>query len=484
MFETASKRSSDPPLSTGHTVRSREDRMEQETDLTDCVPPTPMIYLSLEVTHLEVLRKRKARNSQPMKRRLFKGRVETFTNKSLGEDASKQERNDDQTEELNLTDGADIEVIVENKGTGEKGSSTAHQVSTARPESWIEHKRKDKKQATIAALTEKYDEIQDRIDFDHEIDVRLTHEEQEMYTIEETATLLAKYFERRKKQLAAKRAEAIRNKPPTRIQIDDFVPINSEKEEKKSVEPEAKSDDEESTDYEQENEELRMWLTVVLDEEETVDLEILSTNMLRKFDKQDLVDLHILVMKRFEDNTPEEKRYPLIKEMLEKMLNWKLKVEAETEEIKAREAAMNFEPLNESEDEQEVARECMFQDFLKCKPYNFSGTEGVDSALTWWNSHNRTIGVDAAYAIKWAGLMKLMTEGYAAKSAENKRRMKSNPRDNHGLQPPFKRQNVSGQNVARVYTARNNERISTKAFPGRSLNEAAKEYRVFKDLIF
>ncbi|GKC66212.1 putative reverse transcriptase domain-containing protein [Tanacetum coccineum] len=47
---------------------------------------------------------------------------------------------------------------------------------------------------------------------------------------------------------------------------------------------------------------------------------------------------------------------------------------------------------------------------------------------------------------------------YAARSAENKRRMESNPRDNHGQQPPFKRQNVSGQNVARAYTAGNNER--------------------------
>nr|GFD34188.1 hypothetical protein [Tanacetum cinerariifolium] len=34
-FKTASKRSSDPSLSTGHIVRSEEDRMEQETDLTD-----------------------------------------------------------------------------------------------------------------------------------------------------------------------------------------------------------------------------------------------------------------------------------------------------------------------------------------------------------------------------------------------------------------------------------------------------------------
>ncbi|GJW02804.1 putative reverse transcriptase domain-containing protein [Tanacetum coccineum] len=34
--------------------------------------------------------------------------------------------------------------------------------------------------------------------------------------------------------------------------------------------------------------------------------------------------------------------------------------------------------------------------------------------------------------------------GYAARSAENKRRMESNLRDNHDQQPPFKRQNVSG----------------------------------------
>ncbi|GKD21820.1 hypothetical protein Tco_1223523 [Tanacetum coccineum] len=68
-----------------------------------------------------------------MKRRLFKGRVETSTDKSLGEDASKQERNDDKTKELNLTDGADTEVIVEDKGSSEKGGSTADQVSPARP---------------------------------------------------------------------------------------------------------------------------------------------------------------------------------------------------------------------------------------------------------------------------------------------------------------------------------------------------------------
>nr|GEY61179.1 reverse transcriptase domain-containing protein [Tanacetum cinerariifolium] len=49
-------------------------------------------------------------------------------------------------------------------------------------------------------------------------------------------------------------------------------------------------------------------------------------------------------------------------------------------------------------------------------------------------------------------------QGYAARSAENKRRMKSNPRDNCRQQTPFKRKNTSGQNVAIAYTDGNNKR--------------------------
>ncbi|GJX94887.1 putative reverse transcriptase domain-containing protein [Tanacetum coccineum] len=151
------------------------------------------------------------------------------------------------------------------------------------------------------------------------------------------------------------------------------------------------------------------------------------------------------------------------------------------EEMEAREAARTLEPLNENVDEQEgenggnrgngngenrngnrngnhgmnyggfimVARECTFQDFLKCKPHNFSGTEGVvgltrwfekmetvfnisnfplkyqvkyatctlqDSALTWWNSHKRTIGAEATYAMNWVKLMKLITEVYCPRN--------------------------------------------------------------------
>ncbi|GJU93639.1 putative reverse transcriptase domain-containing protein [Tanacetum coccineum] len=186
-----------------------------------------------------------------------------------------------------------------------------------------------------------------------------------------------------------------------------------------------------------------------------------------------------------------------------------------------------------------VARECTYQDFMKCQPLNFKGTKGVVGLI-------RTIGTNAAFAMSWRELMKLMVEvycprneiqkmeyelwnlnvknnnlaahtqrfqeltmlctkmvlgeedrvkrfigglldniqgnviaveptrlqyavwitnnlmdqklkGYAMKNAK-KRRLEVNQRDNRGQQPPFKKQNVRGQNVARAYTTGNNER--------------------------
>nr|GEZ93372.1 hypothetical protein [Tanacetum cinerariifolium] len=84
-----------------------------------------------------------------------------------------------------------------------------------------------------------------------------------------------------------------------------------------------------------------------------------------------------------------------------------------------------------------------------------------DSALTWWNSHKRTIGVDVAYVMKWARFMKLMTEELILLCTrmvpDEEDRVESNPRDNRGQQPSFKRQNTTGQNIARAYMAGNNE---------------------------
>nr|GEU84319.1 putative reverse transcriptase domain-containing protein [Tanacetum cinerariifolium] len=166
--------------------------------------------------------------------------------------------------------------------------------------------------------------------------------------------------------------------------------------------------------------------------------------------------------------------------------------------MEAREAARNLETLNENGDEQEgenggngkggnegnengenrnhgmnyigfmpMARECTFQDFLKCKPHTFSGTEGVVGLTHWFEKMETVFNIkrdsedgdwimESDYERKRLDCLHL--KGYAARSAENKRRMESNPMDNCGQQQPFKGQNTSGQNVARAYTARSNER--------------------------
>ncbi|GJY20844.1 hypothetical protein Tco_0393410 [Tanacetum coccineum] len=83
--------------------------------------------------------------------------------------------------------------------------------------------RERQEEAFKVAIAEMFNEVQARIDVDYELAARMTQEEQEKYTIKERARLLAEFFERRKKQLAAERAEAIRNKPPTKTQLRNLM---------------------------------------------------------------------------------------------------------------------------------------------------------------------------------------------------------------------------------------------------------------------
>ncbi|GKG16483.1 putative reverse transcriptase domain-containing protein, partial [Tanacetum coccineum] len=61
-------------------------------------------------------------------------------------------------------------------------------------------------------------------------------------------------------------------------------------------------------------------------------------------------------------------------------------------------------------------RECTYQDFMKCQPLNFKGTEGVLGLISWWNSHKRTIGTDAEFAMSWREIIKLMVEVYCPRT--------------------------------------------------------------------
>ncbi|GJX29462.1 hypothetical protein Tco_0237541 [Tanacetum coccineum] len=83
--------------------------------------------------------------------------------------------------------------------------------------------RQKQEQASLNYIANLYDEVQARIDANHELAIRWTLEEQEKYTVDERAKLLAEYFKNRKKQLAEERAVAIRNKPLTKSQLRSLM---------------------------------------------------------------------------------------------------------------------------------------------------------------------------------------------------------------------------------------------------------------------
>ncbi|GKD11996.1 hypothetical protein Tco_1196403, partial [Tanacetum coccineum] len=77
-----------------------------------------------------------------------------------------------------------------------------------------------------------------------------------------------------------------------------------------------------------------------------------------------------------------------------------------------------------------VARECTYQDFLKCQPLSFNGMEGFVGLTRWFekmetvfyisNCPDKTIGIKGAYAMSWTELMKLMTEVYCPRKGIQK----------------------------------------------------------------
>ncbi|GKC04644.1 hypothetical protein Tco_0996254 [Tanacetum coccineum] len=322
----------------------------------------------------------------------------------------------------------------------EDSSRPVRSITTLQPLPTIDPKEKGDAQIEkdvevgLRLQAELDEELRAMMDADYELAARMTEEEQEKYTIKERARLLAEFFERRKKQLAAERAEAIRNKPPTKTQlrnlmmtylknmggykhsqlkgksyeeiqglyerqqkrIQDFTPMDSEKEAQKlgkrlkrvagsyaqhksPKKPKVMKStkdvtEEEAAEYEKEKEELRLSLKIISNDDSEVDYEPLSRKFpivnweyqllgkmevkdmyvykltradgsssyhgdtqafLRRLDRQDLNDLY-RVHTLFMDSTPMEinmlveKKYPLIKELLEKMLNLQLEAEEES----------------------------------------------------------------------------------------------------------------------------------------------------------
>ncbi|GJT99821.1 putative reverse transcriptase domain-containing protein [Tanacetum coccineum] len=73
-----------------------------------------------------------------------------------------------------------------------------------------------------------------------------------------------------------------------------------------------------------------------------------------------------------------------------------------------------------------VARECTYQDFMKCKPLYFKGTEGVVELTQWFERMETVFRIsncsllDVAYSMTWVDLRKKMTDKYCPRNEMKK----------------------------------------------------------------
>nr|GFC83168.1 hypothetical protein [Tanacetum cinerariifolium] len=82
-----------------------------------------------------------------------------------------------------------------------------------------EHERIVREKAQqIKEVNLAWDDIQAKVDADYELAQRLQAEEQDQLTDAEKARFFMDFLQKRRKFFAAKRAEEIRNKPPTKAQ--------------------------------------------------------------------------------------------------------------------------------------------------------------------------------------------------------------------------------------------------------------------------
>ncbi|GKA65493.1 putative ribonuclease H-like domain-containing protein [Tanacetum coccineum] len=282
LAQTMSKRvlekPNEPPLSEGHTSRSGEGSMEHTFELMDTIPPTP---------HDSPL----TGGYTPRSDMGFESSDDDLDE----EDASKQGRESDQDDARKRTEKKPEKV-------NKKGS----------------RERQKQEEATSAALAEEFDEIQARIDADHELAHKNFEEVQKLY-------------EREKRW------------------IDDFKPIDDDSQQQVEItKKRSRADSKEESskkhkveeDNDAEKEELRDSIVLVPRADVAIDVESLATKypivdwkthilnenmiyyqiiradgssknykifseMLDDFDRQDLMDLHRLVQERYDTTSPE-----------------------------------------------------------------------------------------------------------------------------------------------------------------------------------
>ncbi|GJZ05420.1 putative ribonuclease H-like domain-containing protein [Tanacetum coccineum] len=325
----------------GHTLGSGEDSMEHQIELTDNVPNTPhdsplpggytpqsdedsleqnklmdlVTKLSHRVLDLEKVKTAQAKEIASLKRRVTKleqrQRSRILKNHPFRFGSSKngfcQEKDAEKRTKEDVFDDTARDAQIER-------DDEVALILQAELDEELKVERERQEEASKVAIAEMFDEVQARMDADYELAARMTQEEQEKYKLEEKARY----------QKVMKSAKDVT--------------------------------EEEAAEYEKEKEELRLSLKIIPNERQADGSSSYHGDtqaFLRRFDRQDLNDLYRLAQERFQDHPLEghdfcgvhtlfmdgtpmeinmlvEKKYPLIKELMEKMLNLQLEAEEES----------------------------------------------------------------------------------------------------------------------------------------------------------
>ncbi|GJW25449.1 hypothetical protein Tco_0039260 [Tanacetum coccineum] len=213
------------------------------------------------------------------------------------------------------------------------------------------------------ALTETWDDIQAKIDVDHQLAKRLQAREQEALSIEEKATLFQQLLEKRRKHLQLKdirEKKTITNKSSTE---KENVFKYEGKEKRAGTELAQEITMKQKVEDDKEIEEIKKLMEIILDEEEVaidaipLALSLKVIHMLKSFDRKDLETLYKLVKAKYESTRPVkdldlvlwndlktmfelhvedkiymlvEKKYPLTSSTLSMMLEKKLMIDYES----------------------------------------------------------------------------------------------------------------------------------------------------------
>ncbi|GJR16448.1 putative reverse transcriptase domain-containing protein [Tanacetum coccineum] len=100
----------------------------------------------------------------------------------------------------------------------------------------------------------------------------------------------------------------------------------------------------------------------------------------------------------------------------------------------------------------QAVRECSYSEFLKCKPLDFKGTEGVVGLTRWFEKMESVFSISNCTATSQVNVNKKIST-LSERQDENKRELNNTSKDNQNQQQPNKR-----QNTGKAYTAGHREK--------------------------